>query len=131
MRISDWSSDVCSSDLEQRAAEILREAYPDLYVSLSSEVDPAFREYERTVVTALDAYIKPVVDRYIANLKDGLKTGGVTSSLQIMQSRGGIARSEAAKRRPVRLFLSGPAAGVIGARSEEHTSELQSLMRNS
>src|SRR3546814_10645956 len=100
MRISDWSSDVCSSDLEQRAAEILREAYPDLYVSLSSEVDPAFREYERTVVTALDAYIKPVVDRYIANLKDGLKTGGVTSSLQIM-------------------------------RSEEHTSELQSLMRHS
>ena len=102
---------------EERAAAIIREAYPHLFVSLSSVVDPAFREYERTVVTALDAYIKPVVDAYLTHLRDGLKAGGVTSTLQIMQSRGGIAESNAAQLRPVRLFLSGPAAGVIGAQN--------------
>lgn len=102
---------------EQRCAEIIREAYPDLYVSLSSEVDPAFREYERTVVTTLDAYIKPVVDDYLDNLNEGLKAAGVDAGLRIMQSRGGIARASVARQRPVRLFLSGPAGGVIGAQN--------------
>ncbi|MGM0743505.1 MAG: hydantoinase/oxoprolinase family protein [Pseudomonadota bacterium] len=100
---------------ERRAAEIIREMYPDLALSLSCEVDPAFREYERTVVTTFDAYIKPVIDKYLANLEDGLESLGVPAPLQIMQSRGGIACSEVARQRPVRLFLSGPAAGVIGA----------------
>lgn len=101
---------------ERRAAEIIREMYPDLALSLSCEVDPAFREYERTVVTTFDAYIKPVIDKYLANLEEGLERLGVPAPLQIMQSRGGIACSEVARQRPVRLFLSGPAAGVIGAR---------------
>jgi N-methylhydantoinase A len=102
---------------EQRAAAIIREAHPHLYLSLSSEVDPAFREYERTVVTTLDAYIKPVVDAYLTHLRDGLASGGVNAPLRIMQSRGGIARSDVAQQTPVRLFLSGPAAGVIGAQN--------------
>jgi len=102
---------------EKRAAEIIRSRHPDLYVSLSCEVDPAFREYERTVVTAFDAYIKPVIDRYLANLEVGLKSAGVRAPLQVMQSRGGVAISSVARERPVRLFLSGPAAGVIGGRS--------------
>ena len=102
---------------ERHAAEIIRADHPELYVSLSSEVDPAFREYERTVVTAFDAYIKPVIDRYLANLEVGLKTAGVSAPLQVMQSRGGVAISGVARERPVRLFLSGPAAGVIGGRS--------------
>ncbi len=102
---------------ERRAAEIIRTAHPALYVSLSSEVDPAFREYERTVVTAFDAYIKPVIDRYLANLEAGLATAGVAAPLQVMQSRGGVSISGVARERPVRLFLSGPAAGVIGGRS--------------
>ncbi len=101
---------------EQRAAGIVRRAHPDLHVSLSCEVDPAFREYERTVVTAFDAYIKPVIDRYLANLEAGLRQVGVTAPLQVMQSRGGVAAAVAARARPVRMFLSGPAAGVIGAR---------------
>jgi N-methylhydantoinase A/oxoprolinase/acetone carboxylase beta subunit len=83
-------------------------------VSLSSDVDPAFREYERTCVTAFDAYIKPVVGDYLANLEAGLKQAGVTVPLQVMQSRGGLASSSIARQRPVRLFLSGPAAGVVG-----------------
>ncbi|MFL5281616.1 MAG: hydantoinase/oxoprolinase family protein, partial [Rhodopila sp.] len=83
-------------------------------VSLSSDVDPAFREYERTCVTGFDAYIKPVVADYLADLESGLQRIGVKAPLQVMQSRGGLASSPIARLRPVRLFLSGPAAGVIG-----------------
>ena len=101
---------------EQRARAIIAERHPNVFVSLSCEVDPAFREYERTVVTAFDAYVKPVVDRYLANLGAGLAAAHVSAPLQIMQSRGGICGSATARLRPVRLFLSGPAAGVIGAR---------------
>jgi len=101
---------------ERRAREIIAARHPHVFVSLSSEVDPAFREYERTVVTAFDAYVKPVVDRYLANLDAGLLAAAVRAPLQIMQSRGGICSSATARLRSVRLFLSGPAAGVIGAR---------------
>ena len=69
------------------------------------------------MVTAFDAYIKPVIDRYLANLEAGLETAGVAAPLQVMQSRGGVSISGVARERPVRLFLSGPAAGVIGGRS--------------
>jgi N-methylhydantoinase A/oxoprolinase/acetone carboxylase beta subunit len=99
---------------ERRAGEIIREQHPDLMVSLSSEVDPAFREYERTCITAFDAYLKPVIDRYLQSMEQDLAASGVRAPLQIMQSRGGVASSHIARRRPVRLFLSGPAAGVIG-----------------
>ena len=99
---------------EIRIREIIERLAPDLMVSLSSEVDPAFREYERTCVTAFDAYLKPVVDRYLASMERDLARAGVKAPLQIMQSRGGIASSRIARRRPVRLFLSGPAAGVMG-----------------
>ncbi|MGH7050458.1 MAG: hydantoinase/oxoprolinase family protein [Acetobacteraceae bacterium] len=99
---------------ERRAREIITARHPTVMVSLSSEVDPAFREYERTVVTAFDATIKPVVDRYLADLERGLAGAGVTAPLAVMQSRGGLAGTAVARRRPVRLFLSGPAAGVIG-----------------
>jgi N-methylhydantoinase A/oxoprolinase/acetone carboxylase beta subunit len=99
---------------ERRTREIISSLCPEMMVSLSCEVDPAFREYERTCVTAFDAYIKPVVDRYLAAMERDLASSGVTAPLQIMQSRGGIASSRIARRRPVRLFLSGPAAGVMG-----------------
>ncbi|HJM94143.1 MAG: hydantoinase/oxoprolinase family protein [Alphaproteobacteria bacterium] len=100
---------------EQRAAALIRQRHPGIAVSLSAEVDPAFREYERTAVTAFDAYIKPIVDGYLDRLQDGLSQAGVAAPLQIMQSRGGLAGTEVARERPVRLFLSGPAAGVMGA----------------
>src|SRR5258705_540031 len=76
---------------EQRAAAIIREAFPELMMSLSSEVDPAFREYERTCVTAFDAYIKPVVNNYLAAMERDLAGLCIPAPLQIMQSRGGIA----------------------------------------
>lgn len=99
---------------EARTREIIAEEFPDLMVSVSSEVDPAFREYERTVVTAFDAYMKPVIDRYMEQIESGLAEAGIASPLQVMQSRGGLSISAVARKRPVRLFMSGPAAGVIG-----------------
>ena len=102
---------------ERRVGRIAREAYPGLEISLSSEVDPAFREYERTAVTAFDAYIKPTVRRYLTDLGIRLEDAGVSAPLQVMQSRGGLASAELARNRPVRLFLSGPAAGVIGGQA--------------
>ncbi len=101
---------------ERRAKQIVEQAHPGLMVSVSHEVDPAFREYERTVATAFDAYLKPAVDRYLARLEDGLARSGAPVPLQVMQSRGGLTSATVARARPVRLFLSGPAAGVVGGR---------------
>ena len=101
---------------ELRTRELIEEAHPDLITSVSCEVDPSFREYERTVVTAFDSYIKPVIGRYLERLEVGLADAQVSAPLQVMQSRGGIMTSSIARLRPVRLFLSGPAAGVVGGR---------------
>ncbi len=113
---------------ERRARDIVATAYPDLKIAISSEVDPAFREYERTVVTAFDAYVKPVIDRYLARLERGLAATGITAPLQVMQSRGGLMASEIARQRPVRLFLSGPAAGVIGAQQAGRSAGVEDLI---
>ena len=101
---------------ERRTREIVAELAPEISVSLSSEVDPTFREYERLCVTAFDAYLGPVVKRYLAGLADTLRGLGVPGVPLIMRSRGGIVSAALAAQQPVTLFLSGPAGGVIGAR---------------
>ena len=113
---------------EQRIAAALAMAMPGVPVSLSHEVDPVFREYERTVATAFDAYIKPVVDDYLGRMEQVLAEAGVPAPLQVMQSRGGLAAASVARRRPVRLFLSGPAAGVIGAAAEGRRAGIGDLI---
>jgi N-methylhydantoinase A/oxoprolinase/acetone carboxylase beta subunit len=100
---------------ERRTREIVAEVAPEISVSLSSDVDPTFREYERLCVTAFDAYLGPVVKRYLAGLADTLTGLGVSGVPLIMRSRGGIVSAALAAREPVTLFLSGPAGGVIGA----------------
>ncbi|HYB41760.1 MAG TPA: hydantoinase/oxoprolinase family protein [Candidatus Methylomirabilis sp.] len=100
---------------ERRVREICQAVAPELCVSLSSEVDPTFREYERLCVTAFDAYLGPVVKRYLAGLTDTLRGLGVPGVPLVMRSRGGIVSAGLAAQQPVTLFLSGPAAGVIGA----------------
>jgi N-methylhydantoinase A len=100
---------------ERRTREIVAEVAPEISVSLSSEVDPTFREYERLCVTAFDAYLGPVVKRYLAGLADTLAGLGIPGVPLIMRSRGGIVSAALAAREPVTLFLSGPAGGVIGA----------------
>jgi N-methylhydantoinase A len=101
---------------EAEVRRIIRTLDPSLSVSISSEVDPMFREYERTVVTAFDAYVRPVIEGYVERLTHELGEIGIDAPLQVMQSRGGITAAELASHRPVSILLSGPAAGVIGAR---------------
>ena len=100
---------------ERRTRDLIAELAPDMSVSLSSEVDPTFREYERSCVTAFDAYLGPVVKRYLAGLAETLRGLGVPGVPLIMRSRGGIVSAALAAQQPVTLFLSGPAGGVIGA----------------
>ncbi len=113
---------------EQAAREYIEAHHPGVMVSLSSDVDPTFREYERTCVTAFDAYSKPVVDRYLGAMERDLAAAGVPAPLQIMQSRGGLAAAQVARQRPVRLFLSGPAAGVIGGRAAGRAARFDDLI---
>lgn len=113
---------------ELRARELIHDKWPELVVVLSHEVDPSFREYERTVVTSFDAYVKPVIERYLSRLETGLKRSGVGAPLQVIQSRGGLMASAVARQRPVRLFLSGPAAGVIGAQQVGASAGIRDLV---
>jgi N-methylhydantoinase A/oxoprolinase/acetone carboxylase beta subunit len=113
---------------ERRTRELVREVAPELAVSLSSEVDPTFREYERCCVTAFDAYLGPLVGRYLAGLGETLRRAGVTAVPQIMRSRGGIVSAAIAARQPVTLFLSGPAGGVVGARMAAERSGVRDFI---
>jgi len=117
-----------SPNHEQRTRDIVREMAPGLSISISSEVDPAEREYERTVATAFDAYIKPVVDSYLRDLEAGLRNKAVQAPLQVMQSRGGITSVDSARRRPVRLTLSGPAGGIAGGRISAEAGGLRDVI---
>lgn len=101
---------------EERVTEILAEAFPDLMVSLSSRVNPTFREYERVCATAFDAYVRPKVEHYVKQLEGGLAHEGEGARLHLMQSGGGIASADMTVAKPVSMFLSGPAAGVIATR---------------
>lgn len=100
---------------EQRVKEIIREEYPEAYISLSSEVLPQFREYERFTTTGLNAYIGPTTSKYIIQLEKTLKEQNYTANLHLMQSFGGVASAQAATEKPVNLLLSGPVGGVLGA----------------
>lgn len=100
---------------ERAIGTILREMIPRGHVSLSSEVSPIFREYERTNTAAVCAYLMPTVSRYFGDLRDRLTAHGFKGTLSIMQSNGGVTTVEDASRYPVRLIESGPAAGAIMA----------------
>ena len=100
---------------ERRAAEIVGEEAPGLLVSLSCEVSPIYREYERASTTALNAYVMPAVSAYVRGLSDGLASRGFTRKLFIMQSNGGVATPEIVERFPIRIIESGPAAGALTA----------------
>jgi N-methylhydantoinase A/oxoprolinase/acetone carboxylase beta subunit len=103
-----------NSQHERRTRDIVAEIAPGLPVSLSSEIDPAFREYERTCVTAFDAYVRPVMSRYVAGLASGLERARIQAPVEMMQSRGAVASAQRILERPVVSLLSGPAAGALG-----------------
>ena len=100
---------------ERRAAEIVRETAPDLLVSLSSDVSPIYREYERASTTTLNAYLMPVVGAYVQRIQQGLAARKFKRKLFIMQSNGGVATPDIVEQFPIRIIESGPAAGVITA----------------
>ena len=100
---------------EERAAELIAKVSPEILISRSSEVSPIYREYERTNTTALNAYVMPPLAAYIARIESGLRERCYVNSLYIMQSNGGLATPDVAKRFPIRLLESGPAAGVLAA----------------
>ena len=93
----------------------LAAAFPELYLSISSEVQPEFREYERLSTTVLNAYLQPVMARYLGDLGKGVAQAAPRAAVGINQSSGGLMSIERAQRFPVRTALSGPAAGVVGA----------------
>ncbi|RLG45784.1 MAG: hydantoinase/oxoprolinase family protein [Thermoproteota archaeon] len=100
---------------EKRVKEIIQEEWPEVYVSISSEVLPQIREFERTSATVVNAYLMPVVDRYLRKMEGDLRKSGFQATPLIMQSNGGLMTFEVARRRPIHIIESGPAAGVIGA----------------
>ncbi len=99
---------------ELRTREILHERHPRLAVSLSCEVNPIHREYERTVVTAFDAYMRPKVEATMTKMEQRLRQLGIVGEIHVMQSSGGVSTTQNGARRPINLFLSGPAGGSIG-----------------
>ena len=101
---------------EQRAREIAQEFFPNIPISISSEVVPEMQEYERTETTVVNSYVRPEVARYVNNLQGALNERlGDDTQLSILRSDGGLASSRAAAESPVNLLMSGPAGGVTGA----------------
>jgi N-methylhydantoinase A len=113
---------------EIRTRELVAEHFPGLAVSLSSEVDPVFREYERVCVTTFDAYVRPIVAVYMQRLAEALTAMGIRAHLQVMQSRGGLTTVQTVTERPVSMLLSGPASGVIGGQFAGEQSHLQNVI---
>ncbi len=113
-----------NAEHERRAEEVLREEGVEGSYSLSSGVLPEIREYERTLATALNAALKPVMDSYIGRLESAMGEREIPTTLQIMQSNGGIIGAKRARERPINTLLSGPAAGVQGA---AHVAGLQGV----
>ncbi len=99
---------------ERRIAEHLRSELPGVHVSASHEVLPRFREYERCSTTAIDAYLSPLLGRYLGRLEDAASAAGLPAPL-VMQSSGGVAEAGEAARAGAWSVLSGPAGGAVGA----------------
>lgn len=100
---------------ERRVREILLEEYPEGAVSLSSEVLPEYREYERAMTTLVDAFVKPYMDRYLQRISEELGAGLREKPFLVMQSSGGVMSSQQVVRKPITTALSGPAAGALGS----------------
>ncbi|WP_435181305.1 hydantoinase/oxoprolinase family protein [Halorussus sp. AFM4] len=122
--VEDWDVEsiaVCflhaykNPEHEQRVADIIKEEYDDVSVSLSSDITNEYREYERTATTVLDAYIKPIFESYVDQLRDSLHDRGLEAPFFITRSGGGALAADNAKTAPVQTILSGPAGGLIGA----------------
>ncbi|MBR0664978.1 hydantoinase/oxoprolinase family protein [Roseomonas hellenica] len=113
---------------ERRALALAQRAAPGLAVTASIEVLPVVREYERSMATVLNAAVMPAVSTYIERLQQRLLEGGIGAPLLLMKSNGGVAGAAAIRRQPAQTALSGPAAGVVGARAMAAASGVENLI---
>jgi N-methylhydantoinase A len=100
---------------EKEIKKIIHELYPDFPVTISAEVLPEFREYERTLTACMNSYVRPKVDSYVRNLEGSLRDLGLTSEVNILRSDAGLMNTEVMREKPVYGILSGPSGGVAGA----------------
>src|SRR5215831_10647134 len=108
--------------------QIIARKAPRLPLSISCEVLPEIKEYERASTTTIDAYVKPIVATYLHALRAGLDAAGIPARLLLMQSNGGLTTDKAAAERPVNIIESGPAGGVIGAQVLAQGKRLESII---
>jgi N-methylhydantoinase A/oxoprolinase/acetone carboxylase beta subunit len=113
---------------ERRVRELTEELCPDAFVSVSSEISPQHREYERFSTTAINAYIGPRVGRYLNRLQESLQEAGMQRPPHLMQSSGGMTTFEEGHRSPVNLVLSGPAAGQLGGIDAARRSGFENMI---
>ncbi len=113
---------------EQMIGETLRKALPGVYVLLSSDIQPEFREFPRTSTTVFAAAVAPIIGVYLDRLQAGLAEAGIGSPLYFFQSNGGVAQPQLVMRRPSTLFLSGPAGAVVGAAQLAIESDYKDLI---
>ena len=113
---------------ERRVSEILAERLPDVAITLSSDVSPEMREYERFSTACANAYVQPLIGRYLADLEAMLRSEGFVCPLFLMLSGGGLTAVETAIRFPVRLVESGPAGGAIFAREIARQCKLDKVL---
>ncbi|MDQ6437551.1 hydantoinase/oxoprolinase family protein [Mesorhizobium sp. LHD-90] len=97
---------------ERRLRDIVAKRHPDIPVSLSSDILPEFREYDRAITTVMNDYVRPIMKRYLSRIEERLDREGVSAKLHIVRSDGGLMSAAAAADRPVHTVLSGPAGGV-------------------
>ncbi|HEY4820009.1 MAG TPA: hydantoinase/oxoprolinase family protein [Xanthobacteraceae bacterium] len=108
--------------------EIVTRKAPDLKSSISFEVLPEIKEYERTSTTVINAYVMPIVTSYLRALRSGLDGAGIPARLLLMQSNGGLSSDTAAAERPMNIIESGPAGGVVGAQALARAKDLPKII---
>ena len=113
---------------ERRLKEMVAEMYPHMSVSVSSEILPEFREYDRAITTVMNDYVRPIMTRYLSMIEQRLDEVGVTCKLHIVRSDGGLMSAAAAADRPVHTVLSGPAGGVIATAMTARRTGLNKLL---
>ena len=113
---------------ELMVKEIVQRKAPHIPLSVSFEVLPEIKEYERTSTTAINAYVMPIVATYLRALRAGLDAAGIPARLLLMQSNGGLTTDKAAAARPMNIVESGPAGGVVGAQAVARSKSLPKII---
>lgn len=113
---------------EEAVAQLIAAEFPQLHVSLSSQLVREIREFERTSTAVVDAYVKPVVHRYLSLLESGVAEQGLKAPIMLMQSSGGLMDLRTAAGQPVHLLESGPAAGVVGVNHAASRSGIRNVL---